>query len=137
VFSFGCHCYLLNSQQVVSLSLNVTLFVPNKFTTKIHTEYADCVKMLRWIFIPFIITFRRLLVVHLSTGTSACSAGKFYCRNLGSKPQFIVSSHVNDRFCGKHFSCIFFVYDYLSKFLVQACFLHFSKSKEWTRDLIP
>ncbi|KEH30720.1 putative glucosidase 2 subunit beta, glucosidase II beta subunit [Medicago truncatula] len=32
-------------------------------------------------------------------GTSACSAGKFYCRNLGSKPQFIVSSHVNDRFC--------------------------------------
>ncbi|CAJ2645715.1 unnamed protein product [Trifolium pratense] len=32
-------------------------------------------------------------------GTSACPAGKFYCRNLGSKPQFIVSSHVNDRFC--------------------------------------
>ncbi|XP_027345626.1 glucosidase 2 subunit beta [Abrus precatorius] len=32
-------------------------------------------------------------------GTSACSAGKFYCRNLGSKPQFIVSSHVNDHFC--------------------------------------
>ncbi|XP_061375421.1 glucosidase 2 subunit beta [Gastrolobium bilobum] len=32
-------------------------------------------------------------------GTSACPAGKFYCRNLGSKPQFIVSSHVNDHFC--------------------------------------
>ncbi|MED6203962.1 Glucosidase 2 subunit beta [Stylosanthes scabra] len=32
-------------------------------------------------------------------GTSACSAGKFYCRNLGSKPQFIFSSHVNDLFC--------------------------------------
>ncbi|WVZ04210.1 hypothetical protein V8G54_025016 [Vigna mungo] len=32
-------------------------------------------------------------------GTSACPAAKFYCRNLGSKPQFIVSSHVNDHFC--------------------------------------
>ncbi|KAL5130942.1 Glucosidase 2 subunit beta [Glycine soja] len=32
-------------------------------------------------------------------GTSACPNGKFYCRNLGSKPQFIVSSHVNDHFC--------------------------------------
>ncbi|KAL5570971.1 hypothetical protein UlMin_020568 [Ulmus minor] len=32
-------------------------------------------------------------------GTSACPAGKFYCRNLGSKPQFIFSSHVNDRIC--------------------------------------
>ncbi|RYR04383.1 hypothetical protein Ahy_B06g084102 [Arachis hypogaea] len=32
-------------------------------------------------------------------GTSAFSAGKFYCRNLGSKPQFIFSSYVNDLFC--------------------------------------
>ncbi|KAL2328144.1 hypothetical protein Fmac_021571 [Flemingia macrophylla] len=32
-------------------------------------------------------------------GTSACPNRKFYCRNLGSKPQFIVSSHVNDHFC--------------------------------------
>ncbi|KOM50100.1 hypothetical protein LR48_Vigan08g092700 [Vigna angularis] len=32
-------------------------------------------------------------------GTSACPSAKFYCRNLGSKPQFIVSSHVNDHFC--------------------------------------
>ncbi|KAH7533163.1 hypothetical protein FEM48_Zijuj04G0101200 [Ziziphus jujuba var. spinosa] len=32
-------------------------------------------------------------------GTSACPAGKFYCRNLGSTPQFIFSSRVNDRFC--------------------------------------
>ncbi|CAJ1978853.1 unnamed protein product [Sphenostylis stenocarpa] len=32
-------------------------------------------------------------------GTSACPAAKFYCRNLGSKPLFIVSSHVNDHFC--------------------------------------
>ncbi|ESW04686.1 hypothetical protein PHAVU_011G116600 [Phaseolus vulgaris] len=32
-------------------------------------------------------------------GTSACPGAKFYCRNLGSKPQFIVSSHVNDHFC--------------------------------------
>lgn len=32
-------------------------------------------------------------------GTSACPNGKFYCKNLGSKPQFIVSSHVNDHFC--------------------------------------
>ncbi|KAK8464073.1 hypothetical protein PHAVU_011G116600 [Phaseolus vulgaris] len=39
------------------------------------------------------------VVVHLITGTSACPGAKFYCRNLGSKPQFIVSSHVNDHFC--------------------------------------
>uniref|UniRef100_A0A251JJT2 Glucosidase II beta subunit N-terminal domain-containing protein n=1 Tax=Manihot esculenta TaxID=3983 RepID=A0A251JJT2_MANES len=32
-------------------------------------------------------------------GTSACPRGKFYCRNLGSKPQFIFSSHVNDQIC--------------------------------------
>ncbi|XP_057450710.1 glucosidase 2 subunit beta [Lotus japonicus] len=32
-------------------------------------------------------------------GTSACPKGKFYCKNLGSKPQFIFSSHVNDNFC--------------------------------------
>ncbi|KAF7822941.1 glucosidase 2 subunit beta [Senna tora] len=32
-------------------------------------------------------------------GTSACPAGKFYCQNLGSKPQFIFSSRVNDLFC--------------------------------------
>ncbi|XP_062151714.1 glucosidase 2 subunit beta isoform X2 [Alnus glutinosa] len=32
-------------------------------------------------------------------GTSACPAGKFYCRNVGSTPQFIFSSRVNDRFC--------------------------------------
>ncbi|KAJ9170875.1 hypothetical protein P3X46_018939 [Hevea brasiliensis] len=32
-------------------------------------------------------------------GTSACPRGKFYCSNLGSKPQFIFSSRVNDRIC--------------------------------------
>ncbi|XP_044466437.1 glucosidase 2 subunit beta [Mangifera indica] len=32
-------------------------------------------------------------------GTSACPAGKFYCRNVGSTPQFIFSSRVNDHFC--------------------------------------
>ncbi|XVE83518.1 hypothetical protein DITRI_Ditri16bG0093900 [Diplodiscus trichospermus] len=32
-------------------------------------------------------------------GTSACPAGKFYCRNVGSTPQLIFSSRVNDRFC--------------------------------------
>ncbi|KAE8672508.1 hypothetical protein F3Y22_tig00111840pilonHSYRG00013 [Hibiscus syriacus] len=32
-------------------------------------------------------------------GTSACAAGKFYCRNAGSIPRFIFSSRVNDRFC--------------------------------------
>ncbi|MBA0592249.1 hypothetical protein Gorai_009233, partial [Gossypium raimondii] len=32
-------------------------------------------------------------------GTSACPAGKFYCRNVGSIPQFIFSSRVNDHFC--------------------------------------
>ncbi|XWS44584.1 hypothetical protein CRYUN_Cryun15aG0059500 [Craigia yunnanensis] len=32
-------------------------------------------------------------------GTSACPAGKFYCRNIGSMPRLIFSSHVNDRFC--------------------------------------
>ncbi|KAB1216531.1 Glucosidase 2 subunit beta [Morella rubra] len=32
-------------------------------------------------------------------GTSACPAGKFYCRNVGSTPQFIFSSRINDRVC--------------------------------------
>uniref|UniRef100_A0A2P2N676 Kinase C substrate family protein n=1 Tax=Rhizophora mucronata TaxID=61149 RepID=A0A2P2N676_RHIMU len=32
-------------------------------------------------------------------GTSACPRGSFYCRNLGSTPQFIHSSRVNDRIC--------------------------------------
>ncbi|XP_038709443.1 glucosidase 2 subunit beta-like isoform X1 [Tripterygium wilfordii] len=32
-------------------------------------------------------------------GTSACPAGKFYCRNVGSTPQFIFSSRVNDLIC--------------------------------------
>ncbi|PIN08985.1 hypothetical protein CDL12_18441 [Handroanthus impetiginosus] len=32
-------------------------------------------------------------------GTSACPAGKFYCRNTGSTPRFLFSSHVNDRIC--------------------------------------
>ncbi|CAL9011791.1 unnamed protein product [Prunus brigantina] len=32
-------------------------------------------------------------------GTSACPAGKFYCRNIGSTPQFLFSSRVNDHFC--------------------------------------
>lgn len=39
-------------------------------------------------------------------GTSACPAGKFYCRNVGSIPRFIFSSHVNDRFCGEWFTKI-------------------------------
>ncbi|XP_057526245.1 glucosidase 2 subunit beta isoform X2 [Amaranthus tricolor] len=33
-------------------------------------------------------------------GTSACPRGKFYCRNLGSQPRFLFSSHVNDHICG-------------------------------------
>ncbi|GAV75977.1 PRKCSH-like domain-containing protein [Cephalotus follicularis] len=32
-------------------------------------------------------------------GTSACPAAKFYCRNVGSMPQFIYSSRINDRLC--------------------------------------
>ncbi|KAJ0051527.1 hypothetical protein Pint_02372 [Pistacia integerrima] len=32
-------------------------------------------------------------------GTSACPDGKFYCRNVGSTPQFIFSSRVNDHYC--------------------------------------
>lgn len=40
------------------------------------------------------------------TGTSACPSGKFYCRNLGSTPQFIFSSHVNDRVCGEYYSVL-------------------------------
>ncbi|KAL5147800.1 Glucosidase 2 subunit beta [Glycine soja] len=56
-------------------------------------------------------------------GTSACPNGKFYCRNLGSKPQFIVSSHVNDHFCG------------LFVIALCTCLWSFSKAKEWTRDL--
>ncbi|GMP54731.1 hypothetical protein CsSME_00019798 [Camellia sinensis var. sinensis] len=33
-------------------------------------------------------------------GTSACPTGKFYCKNVGSTPQFLFSSRVNDQFCG-------------------------------------
>ncbi|KAL7219325.1 hypothetical protein ACSBR2_012406 [Camellia fascicularis] len=32
-------------------------------------------------------------------GTSACPTGKFYCKNVGSTPQFLFSSRVNDQFC--------------------------------------
>ncbi|KAK1397072.1 PRKCSH-like domain-containing protein [Heracleum sosnowskyi] len=32
-------------------------------------------------------------------GTSACPAGKFYCKNAGSTPQFLFSSRVNDQIC--------------------------------------
>ncbi|XP_057508352.1 glucosidase 2 subunit beta-like [Actinidia eriantha] len=32
-------------------------------------------------------------------GTSACPRGKFYCKNVGSIPQFMFSSRVNDHFC--------------------------------------
>lgn len=53
-----------------------------------------------------------VLVIQLGffvfSGTSACPAGKFYCRNIGSTPQFLFSSRVNDHFCGKHH-----LYDYL------------------------
>ncbi|KAJ8439972.1 LOW QUALITY PROTEIN: hypothetical protein Cgig2_008355 [Carnegiea gigantea] len=37
-------------------------------------------------------------------GTSACASGKFYCRNLGSTPRFLFSSHVNDHICGMCFN---------------------------------
>ncbi|XP_052620623.1 glucosidase 2 subunit beta [Lactuca sativa] len=32
-------------------------------------------------------------------GTSACPAGKFYCRNAGHRPLTVFSSRVNDRIC--------------------------------------
>uniref|UniRef100_A0A7N0TJK9 Glucosidase II beta subunit N-terminal domain-containing protein n=1 Tax=Kalanchoe fedtschenkoi TaxID=63787 RepID=A0A7N0TJK9_KALFE len=32
-------------------------------------------------------------------GTSACPNGKFYCKNMGSTPQFLFSSRVNDHIC--------------------------------------
>ncbi|KAI3457166.1 hypothetical protein Pfo_013829 [Paulownia fortunei] len=32
-------------------------------------------------------------------GTSACPAGRFYCRNIGSTPRFLFSSRVNDHIC--------------------------------------
>ncbi|XP_057792412.1 glucosidase 2 subunit beta isoform X2 [Salvia miltiorrhiza] len=32
-------------------------------------------------------------------GTSACPAGKFYCKNIGSTPKFLFSSRVNDQIC--------------------------------------
>ncbi|XP_052114577.1 glucosidase 2 subunit beta isoform X2 [Arachis duranensis] len=60
------------------------------------------------------------------TDEPACSAGKFYCRNLGSKPQFIFSSHVNDLFCGKQFLLdgVFLFHVYLSKLLFQVYLLY-------------
>ncbi|XP_073061074.1 uncharacterized protein [Primulina eburnea] len=43
----------------------------------------------------------RNIYVHdfLEGGTSACPAGKFYCRNAGSTPRFLFSSRVNDDIC--------------------------------------
>ncbi|KAG8386832.1 hypothetical protein BUALT_Bualt03G0190100 [Buddleja alternifolia] len=32
-------------------------------------------------------------------GTSACPAGRFYCKNTGSTPRFLFSSRVNDHIC--------------------------------------
>nr|GLL34708.1 glucosidase 2 subunit beta-like isoform X1 [Ipomoea trifida] len=32
-------------------------------------------------------------------GTGACPMGRFYCRNIGSKPRFLFSSRVNDHIC--------------------------------------
>ncbi|KAI7754839.1 hypothetical protein M8C21_020842 [Ambrosia artemisiifolia] len=32
-------------------------------------------------------------------GTNACPTAKFYCRNVGSSPRFLFSSHVNDQIC--------------------------------------
>ncbi|GAB4859619.1 hypothetical protein Ancab_011093 [Ancistrocladus abbreviatus] len=32
-------------------------------------------------------------------GTSACPRGRFYCKNVGSTPQFLFSSRVNDNIC--------------------------------------
>jgi hypothetical protein len=78
-----------------------------EFGLRVETNLQHVNIQCWWLFIPFITWLE--VVVHWSTGTSACPAGKFYCRNLGSKPQFIVSSHVNDRFCGKHFLLHFFL----------------------------
>ncbi|CAI9089275.1 OLC1v1023823C2 [Oldenlandia corymbosa var. corymbosa] len=32
-------------------------------------------------------------------GTSACPGGRFYCKNLGSRPRFLFSSRINDHTC--------------------------------------
>ncbi len=34
-------------------------------------------------------------------GTSACTAGRFYCSNKGYEPQFLNASMVDDGFCGE------------------------------------
>ena len=34
-----------------------------------------------------------------SAGTSACSRGRFYCANVGHRPELLVSSRVNDGIC--------------------------------------
>ncbi|XP_009394818.2 glucosidase 2 subunit beta isoform X1 [Musa acuminata AAA Group] len=39
------------------------------------------------------------LFLLLDLGTSACPESKFYCRNLGAKPEFVFSSRVNDYIC--------------------------------------
>lgn len=44
--------------------------------------------------------------IFCAAGTSACPNGKFYCKNLGSDPQVVYSSRVNDGICGQVLSAL-------------------------------
>jgi hypothetical protein len=93
------------------------------FGVLVHSLYAPLRFLMLFLFLPikkkvlciilkikdflFILLFNNVyimtthLILYIAfAGTSACPAGKFYCRNVGSTPQFIFSSRVNDRFCG-------------------------------------
>lgn len=96
---------LITLLSVLALSNNVEMFVlysdpphPPFFSTVLNSFYvfwrSACI-----IIVSDLLDCLNLFVI---AGTSACPAGRFYCRNLGSTPQFIFSSHVNDHFCGKY-----------------------------------
>ena len=41
--------------------------------------------------------------IYFDSGTSACPNGSYHCTNAGHKPEYILSSRVNDGICGMYY----------------------------------